>query len=758
MEADFSSFTTPGEYRLAVPGLGTSWPFRIDEGVAMALVRAYALGLYHQRCGTSNDLPFTRFVHGPCHTAPAEVPDRSLTNAARLVGEASADYALGLNHTAPRLKDFDSRLYPFVNHGRIDVAGGHHDAGDYSKYTVNSASFVHILMFAVDAFPDVAELDNLGLPESGDGISDLLQEAKWEADFLAKMQDADGGFYYLVYPRDRAYESDVLPDRGDSQIVWPKTTAATAAAVAALAQCASSPLFQRHFPEAARTYLEKAGKGWAFLSAAMAWHGKDGSYQKLISYGNEFQHDDEVAWAACELFLATGQEDYHRVLRSWFDPDDAATRRWTWWRLFDAYGHAIRSYALASRAGRQPASRLDPGLLDKCERQLVAAGEDMLARSRQNAYGTSLPLETKGVRSAGWYFSSEQAFDIAAASLLRPNMDYVRAFLYNFNYEAGCNPVNVCYVTGLGLKRPREMVHQFALNDRRVLPPSGFPIGNIQDHLPYLDFYRSELGLLTFPSDGAVVAPYPSYDRWTDTFNVMTEFTIVHQARSLVGMALLAVQTSLKNQPWKPPQARITGLPREVGVNMPVTARVEAPGLNLEHALIVWEARDQEPSIGSSLTMAPTSLGAHWVEVEAQLPDGRRVFGSAEFMATNALPTINIVADVAQAAEAGSTACRFTFTRTGSGQAPLTVRFNHVGTATKWDDYRTLQGNVPDSVTIHSGAMSETITFYVVDDGLYEGPEVARLALLSDETFNVGTPSEAAVNIEDNDRPAGFRL
>ena len=74
LEADFSSFTTPGQYRLVVPGLGASLPFPIDEGVAMAFARAYALGLYHQRCGTSNSLPFTRFTHDACHTAPASVP------------------------------------------------------------------------------------------------------------------------------------------------------------------------------------------------------------------------------------------------------------------------------------------------------------------------------------------------------------------------------------------------------------------------------------------------------------------------------------------------------------------------------------------------------------------------------------------------------------------------------------------------------------------------------------------------------------
>src|SRR5207248_6833350 len=135
---------------------------------------------------------------------------------------------------------------------------------------------------------------NLGIPESGDGKSDLLQEAKWEADFLCKMQDADGGFYFLVYPKNRAYESDVLPDHGDAQVVWPKNTSATAASVAALAQCASSPLFKKTYPAVAAQYLQKAQLGWQFLMNAIAKYGKDGSYQKVTFYGDNWIHNDEI--------------------------------------------------------------------------------------------------------------------------------------------------------------------------------------------------------------------------------------------------------------------------------------------------------------------------------------------------------------------------------------------------------------------------------------------------------------------------------
>ena len=63
--------------RLAGLVLPASTQFLIDEGIAMGFTRTYALGLYHQRSGTSNDLPFTRFVHAADHTAPAQIPVQS---------------------------------------------------------------------------------------------------------------------------------------------------------------------------------------------------------------------------------------------------------------------------------------------------------------------------------------------------------------------------------------------------------------------------------------------------------------------------------------------------------------------------------------------------------------------------------------------------------------------------------------------------------------------------------------------------------
>jgi hypothetical protein len=750
-EADFSAFKTAGEYRLVVPGLGASLPFLIDNGIAMGFTRAYALGLYHQRCGSSNSLPHTRHTHDACHTAQADVPlpSSSFQFTWNKVAEKSADYANNPRHTAPQLKDEASQLYPILKRGKLDVTKGHHDAGDYSKYTINSAGLVHYLAFAADSLAGVAALDNLGLPESGDGISDVLQLAKWEADYLAKIQDDDGGFFFLVYPRDREYENNVTPDRGDPQVVWPKNTSASAAAVAALAQCASSPRFKQAYPAEAAAYLQKAKLGWQFLTNAINRYGKDGAYQKITHYGNEFMHDDELAWAAAELFVATGEAQYHQKLKEWFpDPSSPATFRWGWWRLFEGYGNAVRSYAFAARSGRLQSSQLDSAYLAKCEQQVTLCAQDQLARSEDNAYGTSFPLETKRILSSGWYFSAERAFDIAVGYQLDPRPEFLDAFMANMNYEAGCNPVNASYITGLGWKRQREIVHQYAQNDRRFLPPSGIPLGNIQSSFEYLELYKAELNNMCFPYNDASTARFPFYDRWTDAHNVTTEFVIWDQARGLAGLAFFATLTPARSTAWKSAAGRI-GVQPEGGVGSAITATFVVPGMDLNGARILWEAKDNEPAYGTSYSFTPKNFGPQWVEAEAQWPDGRRVFAAAELYATNHLPIINVAASAASASEAGPVPGSFTFTRTGSTASPLTVNYKFNGTAAKWDDYRRPQGDIPESITIPAGASSATLTIVPVVDGQTEPMETVILTVLTNTAYNVGINPSATVTISD---------
>lgn len=636
LQADFSALTTPGEYKLAVPGLGVSLPFLINEGVSMAFARTYALGLYHQRCGSTNALPFTRHTHDACHTALVEVPSpqSEFETTWGLIYKLSHDWATAQTPPDPRyLNGEASLLYPYLNKNPINTSGGHHDAGDYSKYTTNVAQLIHTLIFTVDSIGGAYNLDNLGIPESGNGISDILEEAKIETDFLAKLQDTDGGFYFLVYPKNRHYELDVLPDHGDPQVVFPKTTASTAAAAAALAQAASSPRFKAAYPAAAAQYLNQAKQGWQFVMNALASHTSYDAFQAGSNYGSFSFHNDEIAWAACELYLATGESAYAQQLAQWFpEPSDNETYQDYFQRLNEAWGNAIRSYAFGARSGRVSSSQLDPSYLAKCENEILAAGDDTVTWCAGNAYGTPFPPATKAVGKGGWYFSLNRAADAAAAYQLNPKASYLDAIVSSMNYEAGTNPLSLCYLSGVGTIRPRQMVNHYAINDRRALAPAGIPIGNIRWRNPA----NPSLATHSFPSEDFVSARYPVYDRWTDEWNQEAEFITLQQARALMSLAVVVNTTATKTQPWTPvssPAPSILVPTATAPVGQPIRIRFAPNGLDLTNARILWEGRDQNPQFGESFVYTARNNGPQWVELEITWPDGRRVVATGDFTA-----------------------------------------------------------------------------------------------------------------------------
>jgi hypothetical protein len=214
----------------------------------------------------------------------------------------------------------------------------------------------------------------------------------------------------------------------------------------------------------------------------------------------------------------------------------------------------------------------------------------------------------------------------------------------NLNYEMGCNPVNVAFLTGVGFKRQREIVHHYALNDRRILPPTGIPLGNIQRGFQAnLEHYPNELAALTFPYDYAATAAYAPYDTWGDAYNLTTEFVVPQQARSLAVAAYLMAQTSLKDQAWRTAPARLVFSRETVQMGESLTASLEVEGLDMTGAQIVWEARNEEPRVAETLTLSPLLVGRYWVEAEAMLSDGRRIAAAGEITSTAVAPQIVLV-------------------------------------------------------------------------------------------------------------------
>ena len=111
-----------------------------------------------------------------------------------------------------------------------DLRGGWYDAGDFNKYTSWAARYIIALLHAYEEHPQ-AFSDDYGIPESGNGIPDILDEVKWGLDWLVRMQNSDGS---LLCVQGLASASPPSDAKGDSYY-GPPTTSATLMGAAAYA-------------------------------------------------------------------------------------------------------------------------------------------------------------------------------------------------------------------------------------------------------------------------------------------------------------------------------------------------------------------------------------------------------------------------------------------------------------------------------------------------------------------------------------------
>ena len=227
----------------------------------------------------------------------------------------------------------------------VDVSGGWYDAGDHGKYVVNGGVSIWTLLSMFDRDVnkgDVSKWDDAGktvvVPEAGNNIPDILDEVQWEIDFFKKMQDpADGMVYHKIHdykwtalavsPADATARTAA----GElTRIIKPKTYAATLNFAAALAQysrliapydkseadeCAS--LAAKAYKAAKDTYapyvtVPDQNADHASLYAPLTQNKGGGPY-------GDTNVTDEFYWAACELYITTGEASYKTDMMSYDD-------------------------------------------------------------------------------------------------------------------------------------------------------------------------------------------------------------------------------------------------------------------------------------------------------------------------------------------------------------------------------------------------------------------------------------------------------
>lgn len=237
---DFSTLTEEGDfYMYDVASGAKSAAFTIGENPYYDVMKAASKMFYYNRCNAAKEQPY-----------------------------AGANWADPINFTHP-LQDANCRYINDPGNAALekDLTGGWFDAGDYNKYTTFAHSAIQSLLTGYEETPDVYG-DNWNLPESGNGVPDILDELKWELDWLYKMTNEDGTAHIKMGSQNYAENVSAPPSSNtDQRFYGPTCTSASVAAASAFAHAAKVFGAQPGMDGYANTLTERAVACWGHFKS-----------------------------------------------------------------------------------------------------------------------------------------------------------------------------------------------------------------------------------------------------------------------------------------------------------------------------------------------------------------------------------------------------------------------------------------------------------------------------------------------------------
>ncbi|MCC3764382.1 glycoside hydrolase family 9 protein [Glycomyces sp. TRM65418] len=343
----------------------------------------------------------------------------------------------------------------------LDVTGGWYDAGDHGKYVVNGGISVAQVMSVYERAlhaptGDASRLadGSLRLPEHGDGVPDVLDEARWEIEFLMAMQvpageELAGMAHHKIHDENWTGLPLMPADDPEARFLEPPSTAATLNLAAAAAQAAR--LFEPYDAEFAAQALEAAETAWA---AALA-HPDVYAVDRGAGGGPYGDNDvsDEFYWAAAELFLTTGKKSYEEyVLASKLHEAD----------VFNAGGFDWGHVAPLAKLDLALVPNALPGRADVIE-QVVAGAEQYLAQQESSPWDLSYGSDG----TFDWGSNSlvlNELVVVGAAFDLTGEQRYRDGVLVGLDYILGRNALGNSYVTGYGSHDSRNQHSRWYAN------------------------------------------------------------------------------------------------------------------------------------------------------------------------------------------------------------------------------------------------------------------------------------------------------
>ena len=418
-QCDFSAVQKPGEYIISVDRIGCSFPFQIGNDVYRQAFVATARALYHQRCGTELKQPYTTWVRPACHRGSDAHPIR-----------VTSDTYLEHSHSDGD-PDADKKLTGEV---RNDCWGGYHDAGDWDRESWHP-DVANQLLLAYELSPGHFRDGELNIPESGNGIPDIIDEAQWGVDYYRRIQRADGAVSAGIY--EQGCPQQGIPSWADS-MKWymyaddPAATYRYAAVACRLAWC-----------------LELAGNGELgkpyTASAIKAWDWAQGHTKPEL----DAKVRDERFHAAAALYRVTGEAKYQDAFKRDLKIDNPTAPLFLWEQWDQKWG--VWTYILTDRPG------VDRELRDRLRQAAVYYADTstvQTAARRGGRYGYDWWIPLAWGRA-----TNPQTVPLLVAHHLTGDAKFLAPQYTTCDYMLGGNPLNMVWVTGLGERSPEQVMH-----------------------------------------------------------------------------------------------------------------------------------------------------------------------------------------------------------------------------------------------------------------------------------------------------------
>ncbi|WP_053982213.1 glycoside hydrolase family 9 protein [Marinagarivorans algicola] len=437
--ADFSSVQYPGEYTLSVDGIAQPFAVTIDENVYQEALSGAIKYYYFNRNSAALQKEHAGIYHRPAsHPDTTVYVDASAATPERPVGTV------------------------------LSLPKGWFDAGDFSKYIVNSSITVHTLLRALDNHPALFAKLNLNIPESNNNIPDLLDEILWNLDWMVSMQDTDGGLYHKLTAK--RFEPVAMPHtQYKPRFVVQKTTAATLdyAATLALASRVIAQ-YEEQFPGRAEQYRAAALKAWDWAeeNPNVLFEQPEGFRTGMYRLDGD-DYKDEWAWARAELFVLTGKRKF---LKGYEVANTARTPEWS-----DV--ETLGMLALANHA-KTPSS-LKQQILDT----LKKSADTWVKQAHSSGYGVA--MFGRDFRWGSNGVAANKALALIDINKLVPNPQYLETAQALVDYILGRNPNGLSYLTGFGENTPMHPHHRVSEVDGIQAPIPGMLAGG--PHKGYQD-------------------------------------------------------------------------------------------------------------------------------------------------------------------------------------------------------------------------------------------------------------------------------